>query len=246
MNFHRPPSRPTMRRRLLLLIAGASVLSFAGVGAGRAQSGRSARDVAALVQSFYDQSRVFEADFQQQQFTKVHNTTERASGHVVFEKPGRMRWDYAEPNGQVFVSDGSRLVIYQPPEEGESRGQVIEQSMNEHQLPQAFSFLTGTGRLDEDFTFRLLDAARHGFRAENGYVLELRPREATPHYDRIHFFVRVVEQRGRSAGVIQRVLILDDQGNRNRFDFTDMSFPRDVPDSRFRYQPPANARRVRP
>ena len=33
----------------------------------------------------------------------------------------------------------------------------LERAMDEHQLPQAFSFLTGTGRLDRDFRFRLLD-----------------------------------------------------------------------------------------
>ncbi len=196
------------------------------------------------MQSFYDQSRTFQASFSQRQYTKVYDRTEEARGRVVFEKPGRMRWDYAEPNGQVFVSDGTTLTIYQPPDEGEQHGQVIRRDLGEHQLPQAFSFLTGTGRLDRDFTFRLLDSRRQGFR--NGYVLELRPREATPHYDRVLFFVRIVEQNGRSAGVIQRVLIIDSSGNRNRFDFTEMRFPRDVPDSRFRYRPPAGARRVDP
>ncbi len=235
-----------MRTHLLQAIALSSLLAMAAVSAApsAAQSTPSARDIAALVQSFYDQSNAFEATFSQQQFTKLHNRTENANGRVVFEKPGRMRWDYAEPNGQVFVSDGNQLTIYQPPDEGEDRGQVIEREISDHQLPAAFAFLTGTGRLDRDFTFRLLDAARHGY--QGGQVLELRPREATPHYDRILFFVRIIERSGRRAGVIQRVLIFDGSGNRNRFDFSDISFPDDVPDSRFRYTPPRNARRVRP
>jgi len=208
-----------------------------------AQNSLSAREVAALVQSFYDQSPAFEADFQQRQYTKIYDRTERASGHVVFEKPGKMRWDYAEPNGQVFVSDGSHLTIYQPPDEGEEHGQLIEREMGEHQLPQAFSFLTGTGRLDRDFTFRLLDASRQNFR---GQVLELRPRQPSPHYERLLFFVRLVERGGRRAGVIQRVLILDGNGNRNRFDFSDLSFPTDIPDARFRYRAPRGARRIQP
>ena len=204
----------------------------------------SAREVASLVQSFYDQSPTFQANFRQTQYTKVYDRTERASGRVVFEKPGKMRWDYAEPNGQVFVSDGEKLLVYQPPETGERNGQLIERSMSEHQLPQAFSFLTGTGRLDRDFRFRLLDSRRSGF--SSGYVLELRPREPTPQYDRVLFFVRVVEREGRRAGVIQRVLIIDSTGNRNRFDFSRMRFPSDVPETRFRFRPPPGTRRVRP
>ena len=229
----------------LLGVSSALFLCLAlGVTTTRAQETRSARDVAALVQSFYDQSPAFEARFQQRQVTRLQNRTEQASGRVVFEKPGKMRWDYDAPNGQVYVSDGSRLIIYQPAEEGEEHGQIIDRQISDHQLPQAFSFLTGTGRLDRDFTFRLLDAERYGM--QNGYVLELRPREPTAHYDKILFFVRVVEQGGRSAGVIRRVLIIDSAGNQNRFDFSAMTFPRDVADARFRFRAPAGTRRIEP
>ena len=160
------------------------------------------------------------------------------------KKPGKMRWDYAAPNGQVFVSDGRRLLVYQPPEEGERHGQLVDRAVSDDQLPQAFSFLVGTGRLDRDFDIRLLDASRQGF--ADGHVLELRPKQPTPHYDRVLFFVRVLDRDGRRAGVIQRVLILDAAGNRNRFDFADIRFNRTVPDSRFVFQPPAGTRRVEP
>ncbi len=231
-------------RRILVSTSLSAAFCALALAPALAQERLSARQVAALVQSFYDQSTSFTADFRQQQYTKVHDRTERASGRVVFEKPGKMRWDYAAPNGQVFVSDGETLLVYQPPDEGERHGQLIERAMSEHQLPQAFSFLTGTGRLDRDFRFRLLNAQREGFR--NGYVLELRPREPTPQYERVLFFVRIVERGEQRAGVIQRVLIIDSSGNRNRFDFRNMRFPGDIPDSRFRYRPPAGTRRVRP
>ena len=134
-------------RRTLVLASLSAALCVMALAPALAQERLNARQVAALVQSFYDQSTSFTADFRQQQYTKVHDRTERAHGRVVFEKPGKMRWDYAAPNGQVFVSDGQTLLVYQPPDEGERHGQLIERPMSEHQLPQAFSFLTGTGRL---------------------------------------------------------------------------------------------------
>ncbi|MEM9074845.1 MAG: outer membrane lipoprotein carrier protein LolA [Myxococcota bacterium] len=204
----------------------------------------SAREVAALVQSFYDQTQSFQAEFNQTQYTKVYDRTERANGRVTFKKPGKMRWDYAEPNGQVFVSNGERLYIYQPPDEGEQHGQMIERAIDDDQLPLAFSFLTGTGRLDRDFRMRLLDPERQGF--QQGYVLELRPRRATTHYDRVLFFVRVVGEGESRAGYIQRVLIIDSSGNRNRFDFRRPNFNANVGDDRFQYTPPRGTRRIRP
>ncbi len=204
----------------------------------------SARQVGSLVQSFYDQTTSFQAQFRQTQYTKVYDRTTRARGTVVFKKPGKMRWDYDEPNGQVFVSDGERLVVYQPPDEGERHGQTIERAVTDDQLPLAFSFLTGTGRLERDFRMRLLDPSRQGFRG--GYVLELRPRRPTTHYDRVLFFVRIVGEGSERAGYIQRVLIIDSAGNRNRFDFRNPRFNAEVEDSRFRYTPPPGTRRVRP
>ncbi len=202
-----------------------------------------AATVAGLVQSFYDQTTSFEAEFRQSQFLRVYSRTETARGRVVFKKPGMMRWDYAAPNGQVFVSDGAQLLIYQPPAAGESTGQLVERGMSQDQLPAAFGFLMGTGRLDTDFTYRLLDPDRREF--PSGYVLELTPRTASPHFERLVLYVQVVERAGRRAGILQRILILDAAGNRNRFDFSRPRYNRTIPASRFRYEPPRGTRRVR-
>ncbi len=200
--------------------------------------------VVALVQQFYDQTKTLRAEFDQTRYTRIYDRTDRASGTVVFKKPGKMRWDYAKPNGQIFAADGDRLVIYQPPEEGEKHGQLIERPIAEDQLPAAFAFLMGTGRLAEDFTFRLLDVPEGSF--EGGHALQLLPRKPTPHYEQIVFYVRVVEMDGKRAGVIQRVLIIDSSGNRNRFDFKKMKFNRSVEDKRFEFKPPKGTVRVKP
>ena len=201
-----------------------------------AADGPSAERIASLVQSFYDKTKSLDASFYQTRYTRLYDRYDRASGRVIFKKPGRMRWDYEKPNGQIFIADGKRLSIYQPPEEGEKTGQLIERPVSDDQLPAAFSFLTGTGRLDRDFHFRLLDASNQGF--ENGYVLQLRPRKSSSHFEQVLFFVRVLKTQGKQAGVIQRVLIIDAAGNRNRFDFSDMKFNRFVSETKFNFEPP--------
>ncbi len=32
----------------------------------------------------------------------------------MLRKPGRMRWDYSQPKGKLFVCDGKNLWIYTP------------------------------------------------------------------------------------------------------------------------------------
>jgi outer membrane lipoprotein carrier protein len=222
-------------------------LALLALGAGVAAQEAEPLDpavVVGLVQSFYDQTKTLQAEFEQTRYTRLYDRYDRAKGKVVFKKPGMMRWDYAQPNGQVFVSNGKTLLIYQPPEEGEKRGQLIERALGEDQLPSAFSFLTGSGNLENDFEVRLLEHDNEKFK--DGHVLQLIPRRPTPNYEQLVFYVRTLTHDGQRAGVVQRVLIIDSAGNRNRFDFSKIKFNRDVPDKRFSYRPPKGTEKVTP
>ncbi|MGB0680016.1 MAG: LolA family protein [Polyangiales bacterium] len=213
-----------------------------GVGHGSAAAATSkdsAAYVASQVQSFYDRTKNVSAQFRQVYYHRLYRKKVVSEGRVVFKKPGRMRWDYAKPSGKVITTDGKRIQIYEP---GEARqpGQLIEQAMGSHQLPLAFSFLTGGARLEKNFRFRLLNAKKYGF--SRGQVLQLRPRKPSPHYDRILFFV---EAEGAARGVVRRVMIVDKEGNLNRFRFAKMRFNKKVSDSFFRFKVPRHTRRVR-
>jgi outer membrane lipoprotein carrier protein len=197
-----------------------------------------ARGVAAAVQAFYDQTKDVSATFSQTYVNKLYQRTDRSTGRVVFKKPGMMRWDYDKPNGKVIASNGKRLVVFEPGEDGD-KGQVVEQEISQAQLPQAMAFLMGTGKLVDDFDVRLLDAKSEGY--ANGDVLELRPKQPTPHYQRILFFI---ERTPALRGLVRRLLIIDASGNRNRFDFTAIKFNVGASDQPFNYVAPEGARRV--
>lgn len=204
-----------------------------------AKSATTAIQVAATVQSFYDQTKDVSARFRQTYVHKLYNRTERSKGQVTFKKPGKMRWDYDKPNGKVIVADGKRVLVYEPGQEGET-AQVIEQQVEAAQLPQAMAFLMGTGRLETDFNFRLLDPEQKRFKT--GHILELRPKRPTPHYTKILFYVASGE---KVRGLVRGLVIIDSNGNRNRFDFSKLRFNGQVTDSTFGWQPPAGTRRVK-
>lgn len=222
-----------------------AVSLFCGIGISFAQPGDGPPDiqetpespdalaVAASVQTFYEQTTGVAARFRQSYYYKLYDRYDRSQGRVTFLKPGMMQFRYARPNGKTITSNGEKLWVFEPGGENES-AQCIEQNISEHQLPRAFSFLTGEGELAEDFNFRLLDSERH--RYEDGYVLELRPKEDSPHYDRILFYIP--RQEGRPSGIVRRVLIVDPSGNRNRFDFSSMEWNPEITAEAFDYSPP--------
>jgi len=191
-----------------------------------------ARQVAERIQEFYDRTTDFQADFVQVSRNRLYGE-ERRAGQVLFRKPGRMRWNYNAPNGDIIVSDGTTLWAYQAEER-----QAVQQRLAESQLPTALTFLAGTGRITDSFTFRLLDATQ--FRFPNGYVLELRPTTPQPTYERIVFYV------DRASYQVARTAVIDAQGNQNRFDFTNPRVNLNLAETTFRWSPPAGTNIVRP
>ncbi|MBK8252158.1 MAG: outer membrane lipoprotein carrier protein LolA [Polyangiaceae bacterium] len=192
-----------------------------------------ALEIAKKVQAFYDTSKTFKADFKQEYTIKVQNVKKSSSGKVVFEKPGKMSWAYDAPNGNRVVSDGKTIKVYEKENE-----QMFETPVKNSQYPAALAFLMGTGNLTKDFTFRLLDAAQMKF--EGGHVLEGVPKEATPAYQKVLLYVDAATSQ------VRRVLILDAQGNKNRFEFNTVVVNQTVEKKEFEFTAPAGTKIVKP
>lgn len=197
-----------------------------------AKSEPSANEVAENVQKFYDKTKNFKAGFKQRYQVKAYNKRKDSSGSVIFEKPGRMSWRYTN-NGNRVVSDGKVIKVY----EAENK-QMYEQPMDKSQYPAALAFLVGGGNLKKSFKLRKLDAKQMQF--EGGYVLEGVPKEATPAYQKILLYV------DSGTYQVRRVLLLDAQGNRNRFDFVTPTVNEKVPAGEFEFTPPAGTQVIKP
>jgi outer membrane lipoprotein carrier protein len=144
-----------------------------------------------------------------------------------------MNWVYDAPNGNRVVSDGKTIRVYEKENE-----QMFESPVKGSQYPAALAFLMGTGQLVKDFNLRLLDAAQMKF--EGGYVLEGTPKDATPAYQKVLLYVDA------QTNQVRRVLILDAQGNKNRFDFSAPVVNQPVPKGSFEFTPPPGTRVVKP
>jgi outer membrane lipoprotein carrier protein len=144
-----------------------------------------------------------------------------------------MSWKYDQPNGNRVVSDGRTLKVYD-----RENQQMFEQPVDKSQYPAALAFLMGQGELTRSFTLRLLDPTTVKF--EGGWVLEGTPKDATPAYQKVLLYIDAATSQ------VRRVLILDAQGNRNRFDFNNPLVNTPVPNAEFNFTPPEGTQIVRP
>lgn len=192
----------------------------------------SADEIAGRVQGFYDHTKTFKAGFKQRYTMPAYNRTKDSTGSVIFQKPGKMSWRYAN-NGNRVVSDGKIIKIY----ERENK-QMYEQPMDKTPYPAVLSFLTGGGDLRKSFKLRKLDARQMGF--EGGYVLLGEPKEASPAYQKIFLYV------DGGTYQVRRVILLDAQRNRNRFDFINPEVNVKTSAQEFSFVPPPGTQIIRP
>jgi outer membrane lipoprotein carrier protein len=153
-----------MLRAVLLLVALAAFAPPARAGGDDAVA-----PVLKRLQQRYETTRTLIADFKQTVESPTLAGALESKGTVAFEKPNRMRWDYAPPDKQIIVGDGDTLWIYQPDER-----QVIKAKLGAaFQARTPITFLAGLGRIERDFAASLEreDAER--------WVLKLVPRDDT-------------------------------------------------------------------
>jgi outer membrane lipoprotein carrier protein len=148
-------------------------------------------------------------------------------GVVSIKRPGRMRWEYKDPEAKLFVSDGKTFYFYVPEDK-----QVIVSEQDE-QRSLAARLLSGRGGLSGEFTPSLEEPLEEGV-----LRLKLVPRREQQELERA--FVDV-----EPSGRIRSILLEDVQGNRTRFRFEGVRENTGVRDDAFRFEVPKGVEVIR-
>lgn len=205
-----------MRTRLARL--GLALLLLA---AGLAEAAPDVDDVVRRLQKRYDETEDFTAEFVQAVDVESLGRTLESHGRVAFRRPGRMRWEFLEPEEQTIVADGETLWIYQPKHE-----QVLKAPFQvAFQSAMPVSFLLGIGRLAEDFDPELVSADEKKIR------LRLEPKNDAD----IGELVLTID--AKSYDVVSAT-VTDPLGNETRLTFTNLRHGVGVPDSTFEFEVP--------
>ena len=84
------------------------------------------------------------------------------------------------------------------------------------------------------------DGYAHAMGFEGGHVMMGVPKAPTPAYQKVFFYVDA------KTFQVRRVLLLDAQRNRNRFDFVTPIVNKTVDKAEFNFNPPAGTRIIKP
>jgi outer membrane lipoprotein carrier protein len=141
-------------------------------------------------------------------------------GVVSLKRPGRMLWEYRDPEKKTFVSDGKTFYFYVPAD----RQVIVREQAGQRGIPALL--LSGREDLLRDF-----DASLEPPPAPTLQRLRLTPKKADPEVERVFLDV---DQADR----IRAVRVRDAQGNESLFEFDGIRENVGLPDKLFRFEVP--------
>jgi outer membrane lipoprotein carrier protein len=179
--------------------------------------------VLAQLQHHYQETNSFSASFKQT-VTRVGAPPKDRIGTVYYQKPGRIRFEFTEPQPETIVSDGTLLHDYDP-----GLNQVMETPLkNAIKTQAAAAFLLGVGNVKRDFKATLQPSA-----PDDGLTHIL----LTPKHGGDAIEVGLDEHTMN----IMSMRLVDALGNVTKLQFSDIQTNVSIEPSRFEFKTPAGA-----
>jgi outer membrane lipoprotein carrier protein len=181
------------------------------------------------VEATYGKITDLRAEFSQVARNKSLGQDIKADGIVLLKKGGKMRWDYKSPAPQQIVSDGTSLWVYTP-----ELNQVNKGNAPKALAGPAGSFLSGLGKIREEFTVRFLNPASPRDGAGRP-VLDLTPKQPTP------LLTRLVISVDPKDYVVRQAVLYDQFQNTVTMTFNKVTVNQGISDTLFAFTPPKDA-----
>ena len=187
--------------------------------------------VARGLQRWLDDTRDLEGRFRQTLASGALGTGLEETGRLWLRRPGRMRWDYLDPERKVALVEGRATRLYL-----EEDAQLWEGRLEDSGLLTLL--LAGSERVATLFKAALDGPASAD--EKGAYRLRLVPRAAEASFQSVVLVLRPPEF------AVERAEVQDAAGNRMRYDFSEMRRNQGISETVFRFEPPPGTQVVRP
>jgi len=165
----------------------------------------------------------FSACFIQESTLKAMDITDSASGKVTVKRPGKMRWEYEEPDRQIILTDGKDLWIYRP----EDNQVMIGKFPSFFGDGKGASFLSDIKLIRQKFNIALEDTDRDDY-----YILKLLPVKKT--YDLSYINLSI----SKKTFCVEEIITYNLYGDETRIKLVDIKLLENPEDSMFVFSIP--------
>ncbi|MXS84878.1 outer membrane lipoprotein carrier protein LolA [Nitrosomonas sp. HPC101] len=106
----------------------------------------------ASLKTFVNKALTFRADFSQTLLDKNFQIVKKASGSMMFERPGKFRWTYDQPYQQLIIGDGKQVWFYD-----QDLAQVTVHQLDQTLGSTPAALLAGGNTIERDFNLQEID-----------------------------------------------------------------------------------------
>ena len=192
------------------LIAAALVLFPLGAQAGAVDQ----------LHQFLSSTRTLKAEFTQTVAGKSGRKAQQSSGLVAIARPGKLRWEIQKPYPQLVVGDGEKIWIYDP-----ELKQITVRKAGQAISGSPAALLAGNNELEKNFT--LAEAGT----ADGMDWVEATPKQGDSGFERVRL--------GFAGKDLKAMELFDSFGQTTKIRFANLERNPPLPDSSFRFTPPA-------
>jgi outer membrane lipoprotein carrier protein len=176
------------------------------------------------LKTFVDQALTFRADFSQTLLDKNLRVIQKASGSMMFERPGKFRWTYEQPYQQLIVGDGQRVWFYD-----QDLDQVTVRQLDLALGSTPAALLAGSNAIERDFDLLEIEA-------QEGQLEWL---EAIPKSRESVF--ELIRLGFSQAGLLREMVLRDSFGQVTWLIFSQIEQNPTLAPDLFQFTPPAGA-----
>jgi outer membrane lipoprotein carrier protein len=173
------------------------------------------------IEERYNRAKTLKVTFHEE-YTAGGRSRKIETGDLFLRKPGKMRWDYREPLGKLFISDGKNLYLYTPQSKRAEKMKLKETD----DLRAPLAFLLGKLHFEKDFTnFTMKQAGAD-------WDITAEPKSDKLPYRRVDFLVTPEFQ-------IKRLSVIGQDASVLTFHFANEAMNPPIEDRMFQFKPPA-------
>ncbi len=166
----------------------------------------SPQDAARNIEKTFISLRSLQADFEQAYYSASLATPLIEKGKLILQKPDLMRWEYLEPERNIYIYKEGISLAYFPED-----NQLFRHALSAEEKDWAiFSLLTGRARIIETYA---IEAAEFPTEEKESVQLKLTPREE----GEISYVLIEADTR---TWLLEKIIFLDWAGNKQEFCFS--------------------------
>ena len=203
-----------MKRTCSILLL--SLLAFA----------QSAEDVASQLENTLNTTQTLEANFEHFFYSAVVSTPLKEKGKLFFQKPDSMRWEYKDPEHNIYLFKGNKYQWYFADDNQLMRGLISDEGHESEIL----YLLTGQKNISDFYSIELSP-----FPTDNPQSAQIK---LTPKKEDDGSFLLI--ELDKKKWLIHKIIFMDWEGNKTEFQFSRIKVNASLPKNIFELKLPTD------